>query len=89
LFHFQDEESLGLEEVEHAGREEDLEVAGLEETSDDEQDSVEEEEENEHDEEEGHKEGAGLDDEGVGVTGLLQDPHPHIDLGVATLFTLL
>jgi hypothetical protein len=25
----------------------------------------------------------------VGVTGLLQDPHPLIDLGVATLFTLL
>jgi hypothetical protein len=34
-FHFQDEESLGWEEeVEHAGREEDLEVVGLEETSD-------------------------------------------------------
>jgi hypothetical protein len=25
----------------------------------------------------------------VGVIGLLQDPHPHADLGVATSFTLL
>jgi hypothetical protein len=40
-------------------------------------------------EEEGHEEGAGLDDEEVGVTGLLQDPHQHTDLGVATSFTLL
>jgi hypothetical protein len=34
-------------------------------------------------------EGVGLYDEGVGVMGLLQDPHPHIDLGVATSFALL
>jgi hypothetical protein len=92
-FHFQDEESLGREEeVEHVGREEDLEVAGLEETSDGGQDFVEEEDEEEDghdDEEEGHEESAGLDDEGVGVTGLLQDPHPHTDLGLATLFALL
>jgi hypothetical protein len=39
--------------------------------------------------EEGHKEGAVLDDEAVGVMGLLQDPHPHTDLGVATSFALL
>jgi hypothetical protein len=39
--------------------------------------------------EEGYEEGAGLYDEGVGVMGLLQDPHPHTDLGVAILFTLL
>jgi hypothetical protein len=93
-FYFQDEESLGREEeVEHAGLEEDVEVAGLEKTSNGGQDSVEEEDEEEdkgHDEEEeGHEEGAWLDDEGVGVTGLLQDPHPHTDLGVATLFALL
>jgi hypothetical protein len=81
---FQDEESLGREdEVEHAGWKEDLEVAGLEETSDGGHDSEEE------DEEEGHEEGAGLDNEGVGVTGLLQDPHPHTDLGSGTLIALL
>jgi hypothetical protein len=73
------------EEVEHAGREEDLEVAGLEETFDGGHDSMEEGDE----EEEGHEEGAGLDDEGVGVMGLLWDPHPHTDLGVATSFALL
>jgi hypothetical protein len=69
-FHFQDEESLGWEEeVEHAGREEDLEVVWLEETSDGGQDSVEEddkEEEGHDEEEEGHEEGTGLDDDGVG-----------------------
>jgi hypothetical protein len=58
------------EEVEHARWEEDLEVAGLEETSDGGHDSVEEgdkEEEDGHDEEkEGHEEGAGLDGKGVG-----------------------
>jgi hypothetical protein len=47
---FQDEESLG--------REEDLELAGLEETSDGGQDSEEEDE--------GHEESVGLDDEGWG-----------------------
>jgi hypothetical protein len=26
---------------------------------------------------------------GWGVTGLLQDPHPHAELGLATSFTLL
>jgi hypothetical protein len=43
-------------------------------------------------EEGGHEEGeegAGLYEEGVGVTGLLQDLHPHTDLGVATSFALL
>jgi hypothetical protein len=48
------------DEVEHAGWKEDLEVAGLEETSDGGHDSEEE------DEEEGHEGGAGLDNEGVG-----------------------
>jgi hypothetical protein len=38
---------------------------------------------------EGHEDGAGLYDEGVGVMGLLHDPHPHTELGLATLFTLL
>jgi hypothetical protein len=64
---------LGLEEeVEHAGREEDLEVVGLEETSEGGQDSEEEDEEEVegHEEEEGHEEGAGLEDEGVGGDGL-------------------
>jgi hypothetical protein len=37
---------------------------------------------------EGHEEAAGLDDEGVGVMGLLQDLHPHTDFGVATSFAL-
>jgi hypothetical protein len=32
-----------------------------------------------------------MDDEGVGVMGQVQvqDPHPHTDLGAATLFALL
>jgi hypothetical protein len=51
---FYDKESLGREELEVAGLEEDLEAAGLKETPDKGQDSKEEE---------GHKEGAGLDDE--------------------------
>jgi hypothetical protein len=71
---FKDEESLWWEEK--------VEIVGLEETSDGGQDSKEENEE-------GHEEGVGLDDEGVGVMGLLQDPHPHTGLGVATSFTLL
>jgi hypothetical protein len=82
--------------VEVAGLEEDLEAARLKETSDGRgQDSEDEEYEEEHEEEgheegeEGHEEGVGLDDERVGVTGLLQDPHPHTDLGVATLFAFL
>jgi hypothetical protein len=82
---FQDKESLGREEeVEVAGLE-DLEAVGLKETSNGGGRDSEEEEE----EEEGHEDGAGLDDEGVGVTGLLQDPHLHTILGVATLFALL
>jgi hypothetical protein len=53
------------------------------------QDSEEEEEEQQH-EEEGHYEGEArhYEDE-VGVTDLLQDPHPHADTGLATLFALL
>jgi hypothetical protein len=50
------------------------------------QDSEEEEDE---EEEEGHEDGAGLYDEGVGVIGLLQDPHPHTKFGLATLFARL
>jgi hypothetical protein len=85
---FQDEESLWQEEVEAAELEADLEAAELEETSDGGGQYFEEEEDEEdHKEEEGHEEGAGLDDEGVVV--LLQDPHPHTDLGVATSFALL
>jgi hypothetical protein len=86
---------------EATGLDEDLDTAGLEDLSNGRgQDSEEEEDE---DEEEGHKEGEeGLDereeghedgeelyDEGLGVMGLLHDLHPHIDLGLATLFTLL
>jgi hypothetical protein len=59
--------------------EEDLDVDGG-------QDSEEEEDE---EEEEGHEDGAGLYDEGVGVMGLLQDPHPHTKFGLATLFARL
>jgi hypothetical protein len=40
-------------------------------------------------EEERHEDSAGLDNEGVGVMGLPQDPHPDTDLGVATSFALL
>jgi hypothetical protein len=76
------------EEVEHAGWE-DLEVVGLEETSDGGQDSEKEDDEEEDDEEEGHKEGARLDNEGVGMMGLLQDPNPHINLGAANSFAPL
>jgi hypothetical protein len=80
---------LGREEVvEAVGLEEDLEVTGLEKTSNGGGQDSEEEEEG-HEEGEGHEDGAGLDDEGVGVTGLLQDLHPHTDLGVATSFALL
>jgi hypothetical protein len=51
----------------------------------------EEEEEEEHEEEEGHYEGETrhYEDEVVGVTDLPQDPHPHTDTGLATLFFLL
>jgi hypothetical protein len=71
------------EEVEVVGLEEDLDVAGLEDTSEGGgQDSEEEGEE-------GHEDGARLYDEGVGMTGLLQDPHSHTNLGVATSFALL
>jgi hypothetical protein len=79
------------EEVEAAGIEEDLDATGLEDTSDGGgQDSKEEEDEDEegHEEgKEGQEDGAGLYDEGV--MGLLQDLHPHTNLGVATSFTLL
>jgi hypothetical protein len=83
------------------GLEEDLDDAGLEDPSNDGgQDSEEEEDENEEegDEEveegldeggEGHEDGVGLYDEGVGVMGLLQDPHPHADLVLATSSALL
>jgi hypothetical protein len=55
---------LGQEkEVEATGLEEDLDAVRLEDTSDGEG--------QEDEEEEGHVEGAGLYDEGVGVTGLL------------------
>jgi hypothetical protein len=72
--------------VEAAGLEEDLDTVGLEDTSDGGGQENEEEEEG-HEEE--HGEGAGLYDKGVGVAGLLQDPHPHTDLEVTTSFALL
>jgi hypothetical protein len=82
---FQDDESLGWEEeVEVVGLEEDLDAVGHEGTSDGgRQDSAKEEDE----EEEEHEDDAGLYNDGV--TGLLQDLHPHANLGVATLFVLL
>jgi hypothetical protein len=69
-------------EVETMGLEEEVEATGLEEDLDEDggQDSKEEE---------GHEDGVGLYNDGVGVTGLLQDPHPHIELGLATSFALL
>jgi hypothetical protein len=66
---FQDEESLGQEEKVEAAVLETFDrgqVAGLE-TSDGGQDSEEEED----DDWEGHEDGVGLDDEVVGVMGLL------------------
>jgi hypothetical protein len=59
----------------------------VEDTSDD---GGQDSEEEEHEEEEGHYEGEGhYEDEVVGVTDLLQDPHPHADTGLATSFALL
>jgi hypothetical protein len=74
------------EEVETMGLEEEVEATGLEEDLDEDggQDSEEEDEDKE-----GHEDGAGLYNDGVGVTGLLQDPHPHTELGLATSFALL
>jgi hypothetical protein len=74
------------EEVEATGLEEEVEAMRLEEEDLDEdggQDSEDEEGE------EGHEDGVGLYDEGVGVMGLLRDPHPHTELGLATSFALL
>jgi hypothetical protein len=75
------------EEVEVVGLEEDLDVARLEDTS--EGGGQDSEEEGHEEGEEGHEDGARLYDEGVGMTGLLQDPHSHTNLGVATSFALL
>jgi hypothetical protein len=63
-------------------------LRGLEDTSDGGGHDSEEEEEHEEGEE-GHVEGVGPYDEGMGVKGLLHDPHPHTDLGVATSFALM
>jgi hypothetical protein len=82
---FQHEESLRQnEEVEATGLEEEVEATRLEEEDLDEDGGQDSEEE-----EEGHEDGAGLYDEGVGVMGLLQDPHPHAELGLATSGTHL
>jgi hypothetical protein len=76
--------------VEDVGWEVDLEVVGHEESSDGGQDDSEEEDNDEEEgNEDGHEEGVGLNDEGMGVTGLLQDLHPHTILGGAASFTLL
>jgi hypothetical protein len=66
----------------------------VEDTSDGGGQDIEEEEQEpkqeEEEEEEQHKEGEGhYEDEVVGVTDLLQDPHPHADIGLATSFALL
>jgi hypothetical protein len=82
---FQHEESLRQnEEVEATGLEEEVEATRLEEEDLDEDGGQDSEEE-----EEGHEDGAGLYDEGVGVMGLLQDPLPHAELGLATSGTHL
>jgi hypothetical protein len=89
---FQHEESLRQEEeVEATGLEEEVEAMRLEEEDLDDDggyDSEEVEEEDEE-EEEGHDEGEEGHDKGVGVTGLLQDLHPHVELGLATSFAHL
>jgi hypothetical protein len=46
-------------------------------------------EDEDEEEEEGHDEGEEGHDKGVGVTGLLQDLHPHVELGLATSFAHL
>jgi hypothetical protein len=56
----------------------------VEDTSDGRGQDTEEEEEEEPEQEEGHYES-----EVVGVMDLLQDLHPHIDIGLATSFALL
>jgi hypothetical protein len=71
------------EEVEATGLEEEVEAMRLEEEDLDEDGGQDSEDE------EGHEDGVGLYDEGVGVMGLLQDPHPHTELGLATSFALL
>jgi regulator of replication initiation timing len=86
---FQHEEILRQEEEVEAMR---LEEEDLDEDAGQNFEEEEEEEEG-HEEgeerEEGHEDDAGLYDKGVGVTGLLQDPHPHAELGLATSFALL
>jgi hypothetical protein len=70
---FQDEDSLGQEEVEVVGLEEDLDALGLEDTSDsrghnyEEEEGHDEREEGHEEGEEGHDNSAGLYDKGVGV----------------------
>jgi hypothetical protein len=84
---FQHDESLRQEEeVKATGLEEEVEATRLEEEEDLDEDGGQDSEE---EKEEGHEDGAGLYDEGVGVTDLLQDPHPHAELGLATSFALL
>jgi hypothetical protein len=58
---------------------------------DSEEEEEQEPEQEEDEEEEGHYEGEArhYEEEVVGVTDLLQDPHPHADTGLATSFTLL
>jgi hypothetical protein len=62
---------------------EEVEATGLEGPLDDDRGQESEEDE------EGHEDCAGLYDEGVGVMGLLQDLHPHAELGLANSFALL
>jgi hypothetical protein len=82
------------EEVEAMGLVEEVEATRQEEENLDEDGGQDpEEEEEDEDKEEGHEEGheddAGLYDEGAGVMSLLKDTHPHAELGLATLFSLL
>jgi hypothetical protein len=65
---------------------------GVEDTSDGGgHDSEEEGGEEEKHEKEGHYKGEAMhfEDEMVGVTDMLQDPHPHVDIRLATSFALL
>jgi hypothetical protein len=78
------------EEVEATGLEEEVEDTRLEEDLDEDGGQHSEEEEEGHEEgEERNEDNVGLYNEGVGVIGLLQDPYPHSELGLATSFALL
>jgi hypothetical protein len=64
---------------------------GQDSEEEEEQEQELEQEEEQDEEEEGHYEveARHYEDKVVGVMDLLQDPHPHADIGLATSFALL